>query len=207
MIDGLILRWVVTALFVISAAECARAIAKKPRPWTLSVSHGWHLLMAVGMAVMAWPWGVRLPATGPAVFFLLGAVWFVAVAVAAGPIRDRLALDGYHALMMLATAWMYAIMDPHLLGTQPATPMPGMEMMPGMDMDAAHMSGSNGHPVWFSATNWVGVVGFAAAALWWTYRYFHRRQHEPVGCSLSQLVQAMLAAGMSILFLAALFPI
>lgn len=74
MIHDLMLRWVVTGLFVLTAAECGLAIIAKRRPWTLIVNHGLHFAMAVAMAVMAWPWGARVPTTGPAVFFLLAAV-------------------------------------------------------------------------------------------------------------------------------------
>lgn len=68
MIHDLMLRWVVTGLFVLTAAECGLAIIAKRRPWTLIVNHGLHFAMAVAMAVMAWPWGARVPTTGPAVF-------------------------------------------------------------------------------------------------------------------------------------------
>lgn len=204
MIHDSTLRWVITGLFVLFAAQCGLAILTKPRPWTMAVNHGWHLVMAVAMAAMAWPWGAQLPTTGPAVLFLLAALWFVAMAVVAAPARGRLTVNGYHALMMVATAWMYATMDPHLLSAPPATPMPGMEM-PGMDMGAVNMPASSGHPVWFSAVNWLGAIGFAIAALGWTYSHFQRRQHMAIRCSLGNLGQAMMAAGMSILFLAALF--
>lgn len=56
MIHDLMLRWVVTGLFVLTAAECGLAIIAKRRPWTLIVNHGLHFAMAVAMAVMAWPW-------------------------------------------------------------------------------------------------------------------------------------------------------
>ncbi|ORV65511.1 DUF5134 domain-containing protein [Mycobacterium gastri] len=200
MIHDLILRWGVTGLFVLAASECGLAIVTKRGPWTMAVSHWWHLVMAVAMAAMAWPWGARLPTTGPAVFFLLGTVWFMAVAVAAARTVAVFALYGYHGLMMLATAWMYVIMDPRLSGTGPAT------SMPGMDMDAAHVS-STGPPVWFNAANWLGAAGFAVAAVLWTYSYFSQRQHKATRCSLGNLGQAMMAAGMSILFVAALFRI
>lgn len=44
------------------------------------LNHRLHFVMAVVMATTAWPWGTRVPTTGPAVFFLLAAVWFVTVA-------------------------------------------------------------------------------------------------------------------------------
>lgn len=46
MIHDLMLRWVVTGLFVLTAAECGLAIIAKRRPWTLIVNHGLHFAMA-----------------------------------------------------------------------------------------------------------------------------------------------------------------
>ncbi len=70
------------------------------------------------------------------------------------------------------------------------------------------MPASSGPPVWFSAVNWLAAVGFAVAALFWTYWYFVKRQHEPsLFRSLGNLSQAGMAIGMSILFSATLFRI
>ncbi len=210
MIHDPILRWVVTGLFVLTAAECGLAIVTKRRPWTLVLSHGLHFVMAVAMAVMTWPWGARFPTTVPAVFFLLAALWYVTMAVVAAPTTVLRGLYGYHGLMMLATAWMYVIMNGHLLpvrsSTQHAT-QPGTSM-PGMGMAAMDMPASSGSPVWFSAVNWFGTVGFAVAAVFWACTYFIGRQHEATRYrSLGDLGQAMMAAGMAILLCATLFRI
>jgi|SRR5208283_3871552 len=210
MIHHLALRWLVIGLFVLSAAVFGLVIVTKRRPWTSVVSHALHVVMAVAMVVMAWPWSAQLPTTGPAVFFLLAAVWFVTLAVVEARTTPLRALNGYHALMMLATAWMYAIMNGHLLpvrssSQQPDMSMPGMDM-PGMDMAPMNTPISSGSPLWFSAVNWIGTVGFAVAAVFWTYRYFTERQHEAIRSkSLDNLSQATMAAGMTILFLATLF--
>jgi hypothetical protein len=206
MIHDLMLRWVVTGLFVPTAAECGLAIVTKHRPWTLVLSHGLHFVMAVAMAAMAWPWVRQLPTTGPAVFFLLAAAWFVTTAVVAARTIALRGLYGYHGLMMLATGWMYAIMNGHLLPVRSST-QPGMSMS-GMDTAAMNMPARSGSPVWFSAVNWFGTVGFAVAAVFLTCRYFLERQHEAARSrSLGNLGQAMMAAGMTILFLATLFRI
>lgn len=210
MIHDLMLRWVVTGLFVLTAAECGLAIVINRRPWTLVVSHGLHFIMAVAMAAMAWPWRAQLPTTGPAVFFLLAAVGFVTMAVVAARTTAPRVLYGYHSLMMLATAWMYASMDGHLLPVRSGTQhraQPGVPM-PGMDMAGTNLAASSGPPIWFSAVNWVGTVGFAVAAIFWTYRYFTARHHQANRSrSLANLGQAMMAAGMTILFSATLFRI
>ncbi len=206
MIHDLILRWVVTGLFVLSAAECGFAIATKRRPWTSGVNHGLHFVMAVAMAVMAWPWSAQLPTTGPAVFFLLAATWFVTMAVVPARTTALRELYGYHGLMMLATAWMYAIMNGHLLPVRSSTQSD--MSMPDMDMSAMNMPASSGPPIWFTAVNWFGTLSFAAAAVFWTYRYFIERHHEANRYrTLGNLGEAMMAAGFAILFLATLFEI
>jgi Trk-type K+ transport system membrane component len=210
MIHDLVLRWVVTALFVLSAADCGLAIIIKHRPWTLVVSHGLHFVMAVAMVVMAWPWGAQFPAAGPALFFLLAAVWFVTMPVVVARTTAPRLLDGYHGLMMLATAWMYAVMDGHLLPVESSTrdhAQPDVSM-PDMTMASMAMPTGTGSPIWFSTVNWFGTVGFAVAAVFWTCRHFIERQHEAAQPrSLVNLGQAMMATGMTTLFLTTLFLI
>ncbi|WP_309299026.1 DUF5134 domain-containing protein [Mycobacterium kiyosense] len=36
-----------------------------------AISHGLHLLMAISMSVMAWPWGAKVPTLGPCPFSLI----------------------------------------------------------------------------------------------------------------------------------------
>ncbi|MEB3969196.1 DUF5134 domain-containing protein [Mycobacterium ulcerans] len=191
MIHDLPLRWVVTVLFALSAAECGLPIITVRRPWTLVVGHGLHCAMAVAMATMAWPWATRLPTTGPVAFFLLATVWFAVMALRAAPTTAVRVRYGYHAIMMLATAWMYAAMS-----------------MPGTAMTAMNMPATSGAPLWFSAANWLGTVGFAGAGAFWILRrLFDRRQCAPRYSWLGDSVQAMMAGGMAVLFLAMLFPI
>ncbi len=132
MIHDIVLRWVVSGLFALTAVEYGVAVITKPRPWTSAVNHALHVVMAVAMVVMAWPWSTRLHTAGPAVFFLLAAVAFAAMAIFAMRTTSRRELYFYHGLMMLATAWMYDIMDSHLMPAGPST-QPDMSM-PGMDI-------------------------------------------------------------------------
>lgn len=206
MIHDIVLRWVVIGLFALTALEYGAAVVTKPRPWTSAVNHALHFVMAVAMVVMAWPWSAKIPKTGPAVFFLLAAVTFAAMAIFAIRTTTRRELYLYHGLMMLATAWMYAIMDSHLMPARSST-RPDMSM-PGMNMSSMNMPASHGSPVWYSAVGWIGAVGFAVAAVFWTYRYLiDRRRKMTPRRSLGDLGQAMMAAGMAIFFLATLFPI
>jgi hypothetical protein len=206
MIQDLWPRWIVTALFVIGAAECGFAIAADRRSWTHVVGHSLHFVMAVAMAVMAWPRGAALPTTGPMVFFLAATVWFVVVALAESGHR---ASNAYHASMMLAMAWMYAVMSGGLLptpteGTGGSTDhMASTASMPGMDMPATAISADTvQNPPFISGLNWLCTAGFAIAAVWWVYLYVARRRAEPASANrfFGIACQAMMAAGMAIMF-------
>lgn len=211
MIHDLVLRWVVTGLFSLTAAECVLAIIAKRRPWTWVVSHGLHFVMAIAMVVMAWPWGAQVPSTGPAAYFLLAAMTFVTMAVIVARTAHLRVRYGYHASMMLATGWMYAIMNTQLFPVRSSThdvAQPTMPSMPGMDMAGPEVPASSGPPEWFSAVSWVGTIGFSIAAVFWTYWYFVKRRHESSRFkSLGNLSQAGMAIGMTILFSATLFRI
>lgn len=206
MIHDLLLRWAVTGLFALGATECGLPILTRRRPWLMVVNHGVHFLMAVGMAAMAWPWSAQLPATGPAVFFLLAAMWFTTRGIVAALTPASRVLHGYHGLMMLATAWMYASMNGPL---QPAhsSKQPNASM-PGMDMAAMNEPASSAAPTWFTTVNWLGAIIFAIAAAFWASRYVIERRHATTRSrSLGNLAQAMMGAGMAILFSATLFEI
>ena len=161
MIDDLVLRWVVTVLFVLSAAEWGFAIVTQRTVWTAIVRYGLHFVMSIGMAAMVWPWGARLPTTGPAVFFLLAAVWFVVATtfVSEKTVAKR-AEYGYHALMMLAMAWMYAVMNGDLLPGQSATHHDMPSDMPMPDMPA-----SAGPPRWITTIDWFWFAGLVVATV------------------------------------------
>jgi len=210
VIQDLDLRWVVTVLFGLSAAAWVYVIARGPRRGTHLVGQALHTVMAVAMVVMAWPPGAKLPSTAGMVFFLLAAVWFAVIAVSHAGAGHRL-IDGYHALMMLAMAWMYALMNDQLLARRSAgqhtTPMPNMPgmQMPGMDMpmdsaDAHASTVDTGYPAWITAINWALAIGFAAAAVFWIYRCFARGSAGDADQRWSVVAQAMMAAGMAIAF-------
>ena len=178
MIHGVLLRWVVTGLFALGAVECALPILTRRRPASVLVSQGLHVAMAVAMAAMAWPWSMRYPATPLAVLFLLAAVWFAALTSVADSTSAPRRLSAYHTLMMLATAWMYVAM--------------------------------NGGSARITAVNWLGALIFVAATLFWSLRYLTDTDTDTTAVrvrSLGNLAQAAMAAGMAILFLAAVLRI
>ncbi len=139
MIADLALRWVVTVLFALSAVECTYALlGSRGRPGA-AVGQLLHLAMAIAMMVMAWPRGAELPTLGPMYFFLAAAVWFLAGLLRSGTTQGRV-VDGYHAAMMLAMAWMYAAMNGNVLARQPETVAAG-----GHEMHAMHMGAARWH--------------------------------------------------------------
>jgi Trk-type K+ transport system membrane component len=210
MIHDLLLRWVVTGLFVLGAAESGLTIITERRPWMSVVDHGLHFAMAVAMVVMAWPWSAGFPTIGPTVFFLLAALWFATTGVVAARTAPQRGMCGYHGLMMLAMAWMYTLMNGRLLPLRSSTQRHASldTSMPGMDMAAMNTPAGGASPVWVSAVNWIGTVGFALAAVFWmsrVVRAFNRRKrrHRAAECGSpghSALAQAVIAAGMAIMF-------
>ena len=224
MIQDMTLRWVVTLLFVFSAAVCVQTIVANRHSAANVISHSLHAIMAVAMAVMAWPRGAELPPRAPMIFFLVAALWF---AVSTARVAGHRAANVYHAFMMLAMSWMYAAMgglnlpkarDSASMDGMPA--MPAMPGMPGMDGSSGHAghgghaghAGHGGHgagdsgiqsAAWVGALNWICTIGFTVAAVFWLYRLItvrlqsaDDRSHSTVGV----LCQLAMAAGMAIMF-------
>jgi Domain of unknown function (DUF5134) len=207
VVMDLTVRWMVTILFTLGAAGCVSAVvASDRRTPRFVVSQALHVLMATAMVAMAWPSGARLPTVGPMLVFLLAAGWFVAAAVID---PDHWVSGFYHATMMFAMAWMYAVMNGAILpghansgaggghhhGAAAAT-MPDMPGMAGMESTAAAA------PPYIGALNWFATVGFGVAAVWWLYRHFARRGQRsgPAAACPGERGQAMMAAGMAIMF-------
>lgn len=215
MIADLTLRWVVTLLFVVSAVECVLTLVVVRHHRAAAIGHSWHLLMAVAMAVMAWPRGAALPTTGPMVVFLAATAWFMAVATLVATTTGGRLVNAYHAVMMFAMAWMYAAMNGSILPGHSAghthdsggsghaghaghAGHSGGPEMPAMDMSAPQAV----EPAYIGAVNWFWTVGFAVAAVFWIYRYFVTRRGTSAMTleHFGTLCQAAMAAGMSIMF-------
>lgn len=205
MIDDLLLRGVVTALFVATTVMFAIASWVHRRAAGYLVSGALHIVMAVAMIAMAWPQGAALPTTGPMVFFLLASVYFVVVVFAQA--GHRLA-NAYHAAMMLAMAWMYAVMSGHLSPAPAEGSVPagghgghhhGGHAMPDVDVVASGAA----TPPFVTALNWMFTIGFAIAAVVWLYVYFASRRAErtrPANWFFGIAGQVTMAAGMAIMF-------
>lgn len=216
MIADLTLRWVVTLLFVATAVEAVVSLGVSRHHRAAVVGHGFHLLMAVAMAVMAWPRGATLPTTAPMVVFLCATVWFVAVAAVVAVTSAERVVNGYYAVVMFAMAWMYAVMN--------GATLPGHDVGGADAGSAGGHSGHAGHaghgggqqvvaspdpsaaptvPDYIPVMNWVWIVVFAAATLYWLNRYFFARPggtNRPALQRFSLLSQAAMAAGMSVMY-------
>lgn len=144
------------------------------------------------------------------VFFLLAAIWFVALAVAgASGVGERLT-NGYHTVMMTAMVWMFAVIHsgpsagsdhPHHHDVHAS----GMHTSSGIDASSMELSPNPNEPAWIAAINWIATLGFAIAAVYWRYRVFVERRTSPVShdallARTGPLGQACMAAGMAIMF-------
>ncbi|BDB39840.1 DUF5134 domain-containing protein [Mycobacterium kiyosense] len=195
MIQELPLRLVMTGLFLLSAVCFAVVIDR--RSVVSVIGHGLHVTTAVAMAVMAWPQGLRLPATAVEVFFLGAAGWFAATTVLVARVPAARVAGAYHVLKMLAMVWMYDVM-----GDRPAVlprhDTPDMPDMPGMDMPGE----PTGTP-WLDIGNWIWAAVFLLATFAWGCRFVMLRRDPAGGGWRERLVsaaQTTMAAGMSVMF-------
>lgn len=207
MIGDLALRWTVTVLFGVSFAwHLYRLVAQRDR-WICTIERLLHIVMCAAMVVMAWPAGMSLPTVGPIVFFLAAAAWFVLVASHLFSGDDGRLANGYHAIMMAAVAWLYAVMASGPLGPRAHSPGDTMSSSPDMKMTGMDMPvAATGEPGWITTLNWIATIGFAIAAIYWLYRYFAHRKPNP-GTNTARRwdwgttpCHAFMAAGMAIMF-------
>jgi hypothetical protein len=204
------LRWTVTTLFGISIAAYAYILCVQHRRWTNAFSHLLHVTMCAAMILMAWRVGLHLPAIGPIVFFLIAVIWFVhAAGRGSSATRDRWT-NCYHAVMMAAMAWMYALMDGVLPGNAGHSPHHAQSGSL-IDLSAAHMpvpghSGTISGSSWISMVNFFAILGFTIVAVYWPCRYlFVERRANPASHALQlthleQLSHAFVAAGTALMF-------
>jgi hypothetical protein len=77
--------------------------------------------------------------------------------------------------------------------------------MSGMEMPADEMSPTPPGPGWITTVNWIAALGFAAIAVYWLFRYFAKRQTNPVPYAaqpahVERLYHATTAAGTALMF-------
>lgn len=208
MIGEPALRWAVTVLFGVSVAMYAYLAVAQHARWMSRLTHLLHLTMSVAMVLMVWRVGLDVPAIGPTLFFLLAGVWFVGVAVRASSASRKRLKTCYYAAMMAAMAWMYALMSGAVPGDSThlhAQPESAAMDMPGMQLSSHDMPPAAAGFSWVAAANWIGVVGFAAVALYWACRFVGecRRARMPAAARLvlwEPLYQALTATGTALMF-------
>ncbi|MCA1189000.1 MULTISPECIES: DUF5134 domain-containing protein [unclassified Saccharopolyspora] len=120
MVESLLLSWVLTVLFAVTAVWCAISATRPGLRPSDRLSSASHLAMSLLMIAMVWPWGMGVPATPQLVLFAATAVWFAALAVLRVPCAHgygspRLA-HAHHAVMSVAMVWMVAAMPLLMLG-------------------------------------------------------------------------------------------
>lgn len=207
MIADLALRWTVTVLFGAPFVGHLYGLAAQREHWICTIERLVHIVMCAAMVVMTWPVGMKLPTLGPMAFFLAAAVWFALVAAHVFSADAHRLTNGYHAIMMAAVAWLYAVMSGGPLGQRDGhspdhamSSSPGTKM-PGMDISVPETA----EPGWITPLNWIAAVGFASAAVYWLYRYFANRKTNPVPHTArlgdwGTLCQAFMASGMALMF-------
>ncbi|MGK2379538.1 DUF5134 domain-containing protein [Gordonia tangerina] len=219
VIADLTVRWIVTLLMAAAISEYVLSLVTHRLRWPGVIGHLLHIVMAAAMIAMAWPFGMDLPTTGPMVFFLGAGMWFVVAAIVFADTTAERAAHGYHAVMMAAMAWMYAVMHGDLLPGSASNVDTDAHMMSGHDMTGMDMAGTThgsdvhsnaANPGYVTMLNWMLAIGFLIAAIGWLYLYFSRRR--PVGAPeqrasallthSGELSQVFMAAGMSIMFFA-----
>ena len=165
MINDLLLRWIVTALFAVGAIDSIRTLAARRSELRLSITHCHMLLMSLAMIVMAWPQGNQLPLLPLLLLFALGTV--TAVVFAVRRTNDRL-LHVYTAVMMASMVWMYAVMSRHTAtSTAPATPAHhGSPSGTDALSDMAQLHGASSNPMWMGSVTLLLVLGFLALTIY-----------------------------------------
>ncbi|WP_096285314.1 DUF5134 domain-containing protein [Mycobacterium ahvazicum] len=201
MIGDCTLRWIVTALFGVSIATYVYLLVAQRDRSTSTIDHLLHLTMAATMILMAWHIGGDVSTAAPMIIFASAGAWFVRAACRRSFATGERLTNAYYAAMAAAMVWMYAVMSGSLPG-QVSHPKPdSLAMnMPGMEMPAHEMSKAPAGFGWITAVNWIVVLGFAVAALYWSSRCAARRQ----SARLVPMYQACAAAGTAAMFFAQL---
>lgn len=122
-------QWGFTVVFAALAAYSIFRIVVELRQPLLIVGHSLHVLMAVAMAVMAWPMWTALPVTPQLVLFGGATIWFLLLCLfqARTTIPQRAVGEhgpwhqAGHAVVMSAMVWMVAAMRPPGDGGSPET--------------------------------------------------------------------------------------
>ncbi|UXA05319.1 DUF5134 domain-containing protein [Mycobacterium sp. SMC-2] len=201
------LRWVVTALFAVSFAAYAYFLVAQRRCWTSVVSQLIHLAMSAVMILMAWGVGMTLPTVAATMCFSLGGAWFVSIAGHAPWAVEGRLTNYYYAVMMVAMAWMYGVMNGGLPGRSGHSGGEAMDMAsPGAASEMQHAAHHMPQTAdWVDRVNWIAALGFAAVAIYWAYRWITGRWTKPMPRTVRPtyaqiMTQTVTAAGAALMF-------
>jgi hypothetical protein len=210
MIDESLLRWTLSFLFVLSAADCFIGTVVRRGTRTEVIGYSVHGLMALAMVASVWPLGAGVAMNGFLVLSVSATMWFGAVALRNSEHRR---VAAYHALMMLAMAWMFATMSGlvpipgsgsgadglHGSGSTSGMGMSGMDMQ----IEPAGATSAGVSTSFVVGINWVCLIVFADAAAWWMVWLFVRRAGDVCPSRRQQVrigTEAITAAGMAVMF-------
>lgn len=197
--------FVLTAIFLVTAALCALHLAQSRRasaavttgsvhashhgPVATAV-HVNHLVMSLAMLLMVWrPVGTAGTWIQVALFALFGAVMLLGLPAVHG-VSERVGVVS-HVVLNAAMIWMLLAM-PLLMGHA---------MGGSADAHAGHHGSGGGDemekaptPTWAEVVNWGAVVFSAVVAAWWLVRLYRDPAHRAhSACHL------LMAAGMALM--------
>jgi Domain of unknown function (DUF5134) len=166
VITGLVVPWVLTVVFAVSAVLYGAQVRTAPA-WQSRVAWSLHVLMALAMIAMAWPWGMGVPTIVYGVVFTACALYFAYLGVFHAGVGHAF----YHSAMMASMVLMAVAMSSPIMSssTTPDTSGTGsMGAMPGMNMAGTGSTtvGSSAAPMWVTVTCGAAAVLFLGAALW-----------------------------------------
>lgn len=186
MIESMMARWLLTAVFV-AAALCAGQVRKSSRP-----AAAFCVLMCAAMIVMAWRTEPVIATWAQVAGFGGAALWFVLAGCTCSARFGRpVPTDVHHALMAAAMIWMLTVLSG---GTQMRSAMLGHGAMAGM-------SGAARMPFPVLAVTGLGAAYCAIASIPWLARAVGPgpRLTDPAAAG-----QAMMSVGMAAMLIAML---
>ena len=208
--------------WVFSAWFAALAIASAIGAWRAQnaadrLSYVTHVAMLAAMAIMPWPWFMRVPGLVWIVLFSIAALGYAILAlsrpgVVVGPgagHHGRRVVAWYHVAMMLGMVWMVGLMEfLHAAGT-PSVIAP-------IGASAGHVHGAPAAatlgavqvpplwqlPLWIVGVTYLVAAMFAIAAIWFLVQLraapAGTRRGEALPARAELGIAAAIAAGMAV---------
>ncbi|WP_329408082.1 DUF5134 domain-containing protein [Nocardia vinacea] len=199
MITDPVLKWAATVAFVVTAVFWAVRAGARSATIPSRVTGVLHVVMSLAMLAMVWP---RLPSVstvaGMTVFAIASAIFLVLLATR----HDHGIDNGYHALMVATMVWMYAVMDPSMVGgTHTSSGGGSMDMGGGTTMSMPTTMTMR-LPSWAGYLDLaIGLVYVTTATVWVAYTYQGALADDDHARRRTGAMQAVMAAAMAVMFL------